>query len=537
VFFDEHDKPVRMIGLNWDLTERKQLEEAYQVLVNQSIQGLFIIQDYRMVFANRRFTQMSGYAVQELYSYDYEQLKTIVHPEDRDIVWNRYERRLQGFNEPDMYEFRGMRKNGESYWMRIFSNKINYRGKPAIQVAAIDVTESKILEERLLQVQKMDSIGQLAGGIAHDFNNILMAITLNAEFAMGEIDSGHPIQSNLTEVLDAAQRATSLTRQLLAFSRKQVLEIKVVNPNILTQNLDKMLRRLIGENISLLTKLDPLLGNVKADEGQLEQIIMNLVVNARDAVPEGGKITIETKNVDLDEHYSSKLVNFSPGSYVMIAVSDNGCGIKPEIMDRIFEPFFTTKEMGKGTGLGLSTVYGIVKQFGGDIHVYSELNQGTTFRIYLPRVDEHLDDPQMEAQNQNRKGTETVLVVEDDKTLRKFITQILQKNGYHLLEAQNGKDALNVCETAQDSIDLVITDIVMPEMNGTELAEKLMVIKPSTKVLFLSGYTDNAIVHNGILKEGLELLQKPVSSKDLLLKVRQVLDKHQVLDEHSGTKQ
>jgi CheY-like chemotaxis protein/two-component sensor histidine kinase len=334
------------------------------------------------------------------------------------------------------------------------------------------------------------------------------------------------LKPNIEEVQKAAERAAGLTRQLLAFSRRQVMEMRVLDPNTLLRDLDKMLRRIIGEDIELETKLTDDLGTIKADPGQIEQMIMNLAVNARDAMLKGGKLTIETTNVELDSAYARKHVAVKPGPYVMLSVSDTGVGMTPEIRERVFEPFFTTKEKGKGTGLGLSTVYGIVKQSGGNIWVYSEPGKGTTFKIYLPRVDEPLEEVGQKGVKEGLpRGSETVLVVEDEEEVRKLAVQILRRQGYTVLEASQGNEASHICEQHKGAIHLMVMDVVMPGMNGRELAKSLEPHHPEMKVLYMSGYTDNTIVHHGLLEKGLNFLQKPFTLEGLLRKVREVLDK------------
>jgi len=397
---------------------------------------------------------------------------------------------------------------------------------------AAEITERKRVEEalrasegQLLQAQKMEAIGRLAGGIAHDFNNLLTAINGYSELTMLQLKPEDPLMHNIKEVKKAGDRAAALTRQLLAFSRKQVLQPKILDLNVVVSEIEKMLQRLIGEDIELRTVLAPELGHIKGDPGQIEQVIMNLAVNARDAMEGGGKLTIETQNVYLDEGYVKQHTTVMAGSYVMLAVSDTGQGMDEETQKRIFEPFFTTKDVGKGTGLGLSTVYGIIKQSGGHIWIYSEVGQGTTFKVYLPRVDEEAQvyKPSQERQ-ESRSGKETVLLAEDEEMLRNLIRQVLTSFGYQVLEAANGAAALVVCEQYQDPIHLLITDVVMPEMSGRELTGRLAGLRPEMKVLFMSGYTDDTIVRHGILESDLAFLQKPFTPHDLARKVREVLD-------------
>jgi signal transduction histidine kinase/ActR/RegA family two-component response regulator len=386
--------------------------------------------------------------------------------------------------------------------------------------------ERAALQDQLRQSQKMEAIGTLAGGVAHDFNNLLTIIKGNSQLSLKEIKKDDPLRENIEEVEKAADRAAALTRQLLAFSRQQVLEMRVLDLNTILRDLEKMLRRVIGEDIGLVTLLAENLGTVKADPGQIEQVVMNLAVNARDAIPSGGKLTIETTNVELDENYARNHVAVPPGPYVMLSMSDTGAGMTPEVKAKIFEPFFTTKEKGRGTGLGLSMVYGIVKQSGGNIWVYSEPGQGTTFKIYLPRVDEPLEEAgEVVVQKELTGRGETILVVEDEEKVRQVTVQILTKNGYTVLEASHGDEAKQICEEHGGPIHLIVTDVVMPGMNGRQLAKSLEPHHPEMKVLYMSGYTDDAIVHHGVLDKGLHFLQKPFNLEDLLKKVREVLEK------------
>ena len=380
-------------------------------------------------------------------------------------------------------------------------------------------------EEQLRQWQRVEAIGRLAGGVAHDFNNLLMTIKGCSELLLNAFDRRDPRREEVEEILKAGERATSLTRQLLAFGRRQVLQPQVLDLNSLVINMDKMLRRLIGEDIQLVTVLDQELWSVRVDPGMVEQVIMNLAVNSRDAMPNGGKLTIETANIIHDENYASRHISMKPGYYVMVAVSDNGCGMDKETQSHLFEPFFTTKEKGKGSGLGLSTVYGIVKQSGGNIWVYSEPDQGTTFKIYLTRVEKTAKvykpktSPLMAP-----GGTETILLVEDEEAVRTMVSKILRNKGYTVLEAAHSKEAFEISERQEGPIHLMVTDVIMPQMSGRELAERLAPSLPEMKVLYMSGYPDNTIVQHGVLEPGTAFLQKPFTLNALELKVREVLD-------------
>ncbi len=387
-----------------------------------------------------------------------------------------------------------------------------------------DVTERRHLEEQFQHSQKMDAIGQLAGGIAHDFNNLLTIIIGFSSILMSRFPADDPARQEIEEIEKAGRRAAALTGQLLAFSRKQVMRLEELDVNTIIAEMEKMLCRIIGEDIELITVLEPELARVKVDHGQMGQVIMNLAVNARDALPQGGKLLITTSTVELDEGYALSHAEVKPGQYVLLTVSDNGMGMSKPTQERIFEPFFTTKEPGKGTGLGLSTVYGIIKQSNGHIWVYSEEGHGTTFKIYLPSSTITERSGASEKTKSSPRGSETILLVEDEDALRNLARRVLEINGYRVIEASNGQEAIEVCEQQTGQIDLVVTDIIMPKMGGVELVNHMKTSCPGIKILFITGYTDNTLIHNGNLEQGFTLLQKPFSPDSLVRKVREVLN-------------
>jgi PAS domain S-box-containing protein len=523
-----------------DITERERVEEAlrkseekFQKLFDKAPMGYMELNAQGCITqVNRTELTMLGYTAEEMLEQPI--WKFVVEEEKaRQTVIAKLS---ESIREPwEALERNYKRKDGTTLTVLIKDALTrDAEGKvTGIYSTIQDITErkqmeqeKKNLEEQLRQSQRIEAIGRLAGGIAHDFNNLLTVIKGYTQLSLLGLKEGDPLKGSLEEIQKSSERAADLTHQLLAFSRRQMLEFKVLDLNAVLRNLDKMLRRVLGEDVKLVTLLAEDLGRVKADPGQMEQVVMNLAVNARDAMPSGGRLTIETANVQLDEAYARAHISVSPGCYVVLSVSDTGVGMTQEVKERVFEPFFTTKEISKGTGLGLSTVYGIVKQSGGNIWVYSEPGKGTTFKIYLQRVDEPLEELREKMVGEELpRGKETVLVVEDDEKVRKLIVEILGRQGYRVLEASHGDEALLIHETHDGLIPLILVDVVMPGMSGSELAKRIASLRPEIKILYMSGYTDNAIVHHGVLAGGLNYIQKPFTMDGLTRKVREVLDK------------
>ena len=523
-----------------DITDRKRAEEAAEEALKESEQRFRTVAEYnyhweswvgpdgKYIYVSPSCERITGYSAEE-FMKDPELFTRIVHPDDRETVSMHMKSHVDTEGtEGNHIDFRIITRGDAISWISHYCQPVydEEGNRLGVRASNIDFTDRMRLSEQLTQSQKMEGIGRLAGGIAHDFNNLLTTIMGYTEIILMQVDQESPLRSGMEEIKKASNRAAHLTRQLLAFSRKQIIQPVVLNINHEVAEMDRMLRRMIGEDIDLVTILEPELWKVKFDPGQLDQVLMNLAVNAKDAMPEGGKLTIETANMDLDETYTRRHgVEMKTGHFVMIAVSDTGMGMDEETQSHIFEPFYTTKEKGKGTGLGLSTVYGIVKQHGGFIWVYSEPGRGTTFKIYLPKVEaEEAFAGEKQIQPENLEGSETILLAEDDDSARKLIRSILREYGYRILEAQDGEEAVRLFEQHEGPIHLLLTDVVMPGMNGRELAERLQPLQPKMKVLYMSGYTDNAIVHAGVMEPGMAFIPKPFTPKDLASKVREVLD-------------
>jgi PAS domain S-box-containing protein len=447
-------------------------------------------------------------------------LKDIRPEEDVPKLLDATQIPLVAFHRAGMWRHR--KKDGKIINVEIAEHPLIFGGRQACLAMATDITERLRLEEQLRQVQRLESVGRLAGGVAHDFNNLLTVINGYAEMLFSEAGPDSSEREPLGQIRKAGDRAAELTRQLLAFSRRQVLQLSVLNLNAVVTETRSLLRRLIREDVRLTTELAPNLGLIQGDAGQLQQVIMNLAVNARDAMPDGGSLIIETTNVTLDEEHLAEHRELKAGEYVMLAISDTGIGMDEETRARIFEPFFTTKEMGKGTGLGLATVYGVVKQSGGWIWVYSEPGRGTTFKIYLPRTDKPESLAGKRAKTELR-GSETILVVEDYAEVRALALSGLAGFGYSVHGASSGKEALAFCREFAGPIHLVVTDVVMTDMNGREVANQISQVRPDARILFMSGYTADVIAHHGVLDAGVEYLQKPFTPECLAEKVREVL--------------
>jgi two-component system, cell cycle sensor histidine kinase and response regulator CckA len=512
-----------------DITGRKRMEvevreseERYRLLFERNLAGVYrSTAEGRLLECNRAFAQMMGYASP---ADAMAQPGSAFHTDaqTRASFLDRLRREGSLVN----FENQARRKDGGLIW--IVENVSLLRSDDGDEVllgTVFDMTERRRLEEQLLQSQKMEAVGRLAGGIAHDFNNLLTAVAGYSEILLRELPEGDPRRESAEEIRQAGARAAGLTQQLLAFSRRQVLEPRVLDLNAVISGMERMLRRVIGEDIELITAVDPDLWRTKADPGQIEQAILNLVVNARDAMPRGGRLTLETANVELDDKFAGHYVSVHPGPHVMLAVSDTGVGMDAELQSRLFEPFFTTKEQGKGTGLGLSTTYGIVKQSGGSIWVYSEPGHGTTFKIYMPRCEEPLENRTEPAPvREAAAGTETVLLVEDEPEVRRLVEKLLRQKGYRVLSAAGPSEAVALSKGHEAPIELLLTDVIMPGMNGRELARVLAEHRSRMKVLYMSGYTDAAMSQQGILPPGTAFLSKPFTPDILARKVREVLD-------------
>jgi two-component system, cell cycle sensor histidine kinase and response regulator CckA len=478
---------------------------------------LFDAEGRTLLEANEAATKLYGYSSDEMRSMPLSELQA-AGDLDRFLT----QRQDASKAAPEIWRHRT--KSGRAIDVEIAVHDIDYGGRTVQLAVVMDVTGRRDLEEQLRQAQKMEAVGMLAGGVAHDFNNLLTIINGYSQLILNNLQKNDPNRHSAEQIMKAGDRAAGLTNQLLAFSRRQVMQPKVLDLNSLVTGLSAMLRRLIGEDIDLRLTLREDLGRVSADPGQIEQVLMNLVVNARDAMPRGGSLTIETANVTLDENYAGRHIAVRPGPYVLLAVSDTGGGMDEATKSRLFEPFFTTKEPGKGTGLGLSTVFGIVKQSGGSVQVYSEMGTGSSVKVYLPRIDQKVSLEREGRRKPALKGSETILLVEDDEMVRTLVRETLEREGYKVIDSADPVEAQRISDNYRGRIDLLIADVVMPKLSGRELSRNLTDRRPDLKVLYMSGYTDSAIVNSGILQKEVAFLQKPFTPGQLSAKVREVIE-------------
>jgi two-component system cell cycle sensor histidine kinase/response regulator CckA len=525
--YDARGRYEGVLGIATDITERRQAEEAmrasetrYRLMFDKSPlpKWMYDVETLQFLDVNEAAVRDLGYARDEFLTMT---IKDIRSPEDVPALLDA-ERRADLLPKFGIWRLR--KKSGEFIQVELTKHTFMLGDRVTRLAVGRDVTERLRLEEQLRQSQKMEAVGRLAGGVAHDFNNVLSVILSYGEMLLTDIKPGDPVRADIEEIHRAGKRAADLTRQLLMFSRQQVLAPKVLDLNDVLTSMDKMLQRILGADVDLVSLPTLPLGRVRADPSSVEQVIMNLVVNARDAMPTGGKLTMETANVVLDEAYAQAHLGVKPGPHVMFAVTDTGTGIEKATLTRIFEPFFTTKEQGKGTGLGLSTVFGVVQQSGGSVWVYSEVGKGTTFKVYLPRVDAAVETVGDTVAQTTLRGSETILLVEDDDQVRVVARGILRRSGYHVIEARNAGEALLQSEKHPGTIHLLLSDVVMPQVSGPELAKRLASVRPDMKVLCMSGYTDDSIVRHGVLEAQIAFLQKPITPEALRRKVREVLD-------------
>ena len=537
---DKEGKLAGVFGIGRDITERKRSEERFERAMRESEaqyrllfdanpnpMWVYDLETLKFLAVNDAATRRYGYSRDEFLGMTIKDIRPL----------EEVPKLVASFESGDALTpvrttWRHRARDGSLIDVEILGSPLTFRGRPAELILAHDITARKRLEEQFRHAQKMEAVGRLAGGVAHDFNNLLTAILGHSELLLGDMPESDPRRDDLSEIVLAAERAAALTRQLLAFSRQQVLEPQLLDMNAIVAQLSRMLHRLLGEDVDLSLALAPRLGFVKADPGQMEQVLVNLAVNSRDAMPDGGKLTIETWEQDVEQDQAHAEQPIAPGRYVMIGITDTGAGMDEETRRRLFEPFFTTKEAGKGTGLGLSTVYGIVTQTGGYIWVYSEPGRGTTFKIYLPRADEtEVAETVAAAPSEPAvtTGTETILLVEDEAAVRKLASEVLERQGYNVIVTESATDARAAMDRLDGTLHLLITDIVMPDLRGPDLAEIVRAAHPECKVLYMSGYAPEAVVRHGSMQSGGTFISKPFSPAVFVRKVRSVLD-----DDHQG---
>lgn len=538
---DENGAPSAIVVVIRDISERKQAEmklkesrERYRRLVELSPDAIAIVQSGELKFINKSGAKMFGAAKTELMVG--KEIIDLVHASSRQNVREFLSKIVEEEVPLELKEEKFVRGDGGEIILEITGIPFFYENDLAVQLIMRDITDRKKTEEalrkseeQLRQAQKMEAVGRLAGGIAHDFNNLLLVIKGYSDLLINELDSSSEFYEYVEEIRKAGDMAAAMTRQLLAISRRQAFKPRPINLNRIIQNMEALLKRLIGEKITLRIILDPNLGYIRADSGQMEQVIINLAVNAKDAMPDGGSLIIETENIEITHRHIRNSLEPEPGNYVRLSVTDTGCGIDETIRPHIFEPFYTTKPKGKGTGLGLSTVYGIVKQNEGHIEVYSEVETGTTIKIYLPQVSK--EDVKMPPSTKSKRvylGKETVLLVEDEKPVRKLVKKLLIQNGYKVMEAEHAEEALKFIKSQKEPVDLLLTDVIMPGLNGPELALEIKNFFPDIKVLFISGYSENVSLEQGHLNTPYYFLQKPFSPETLLKKMRKILDSPQI---------
>jgi len=526
---DEQGVVRQILGFAEDVTVRKQAEESlreinerFSIAFNNAPIMISIsnLDDGKYLDVNQKYLDVSGFSREEVIGKNSIELGWISESDREELKYN-----ILRYSKIHDHLLNLKTKSGQTVICKYWGDIINVAGEKRLLSVALDITEHHLIEQQLLQAQKMESVGRLAGGVAHDFNNLLTVILGCTHLSLSETEPTHPLYEYLKSIQTAANKSADLTQQLLAFARKQAIEPKVLDLNDTVSGMLKMLQRLIGENTQLTWQPANNLWPVKADPSQIDQILANLCVNARDSINDIGTITIQTGNSVVDEGYGAEHAEVIPGEYVNISVRDNGCGMDKETMAHIFEPFFTTKGIGEGTGLGLATVYGAAKQNNGFVNVYSEPGIGTTFTIYLPRYVGSTDQTSTKGQTQPApRGLDTILLVEDEPAILNMVTMLLQKQGYTVLAANTPGEATSLASEHSGKIDLLITDVIMPGMNGKDLAHNLMSLNPKLKCLFMSGYTADAISHHGVLEEGMNFIHKPFSLPDLAVKVRKVLD-------------